>query len=135
MAIFTNDDKQPNGLKPGAATIIAQGTKIKGEIETDCHLHIDGDFDGNIRSKSTVLIGKSGLVKGEIYSSKLIVSGKFKGSTESEVVEIAPLGRFEGTITSTELIIEKKGVFVGESKLKGTQQATATQKNAPSKSV
>lgn len=135
MAIFTGDDKQPNGLgqKPGAATIIAQGTKIKGEINTDCHLHIDGELEGSIRSKSTVMIGKSGFVNGEVYANKLIVSGKLKGSTESESVEIASLGRFEGVITSTELVIEKKGVFIGESKIKG--QTPLASKNAPSKSL
>ena len=42
------------------------------------------------------MIGKSGFVNGEVYANKLIVSGKLKGSTESESVEIASLGRFEG---------------------------------------
>ncbi|MGX3043692.1 bactofilin family protein [Helicobacter sp. T3_23-1056] len=135
MAIFTSDDKQSNGIaaqKAGAATIIAQGTRIKGNITTDCHLHIDGEFEGKIDSKNTVMIGKSGQVDGEIYANKLVVSGKLKGLTESDTVEILSQGRFEGVITSTELVIEKKGVFIGESKLKGMQTAT---KNATSKSV
>ncbi|PAF43553.1 polymer-forming cytoskeletal protein [Helicobacter sp. 11S02596-1] len=119
MAIFTNDNKQPNGAgKMGPATIIAQGTKLKGEIHIDCHLHIDGEFEGNIHSKNTVMIGKTGLVSGEIYAQKLIVSGKFSGITESEVIEILPLGRIDGKIISSELVIERKGIFMGESKTK-----------------
>lgn len=120
MAIFTNDNKQPNGGtgKMGPATIIAQGTKLKGEINTDCHLHIDGEFEGNIHSKNTVMVGKSGVVSGEIYAQKLIVSGKFNGTTESEVVEILPLGRIDGKIITSELVIERKGIFMGESKTK-----------------
>ncbi len=136
MAIFTSDDKQSNGIaaqKAGAATIIAQGTRIKGNITTDCHLHIDGEFEGKIDSKNTVMIGKNGYVNGEIYANKLVVSGKLKGLTESDTVEISSQGRFEGVITSTELVIEKKGVFIGESKIKGMQQNTT--KNATSKSV
>lgn len=135
MAIFTSDDKQSNGVaaqKAGAATIIAQGTRIKGNITTDCHLHIDGEFEGKIDSKNTVMIGKNGQVDGEVYANKLVISGKLKGLTESDTVEISPQGRFEGVITSTELVIEKKGVFIGESKIKGMQSAT---KNATSKSV
>lgn len=135
MAIFTSDDKQSNGVaaqKAGAATIIAQGTRIKGDITTDCHLHIDGEFEGKIDSKNTVMIGKNGQVDGEVYANKLVVSGKLKGLTESDTVEISSQGRFEGVITSTELVIEKKGVFIGESKIKGMQSAT---KNATSKSV
>lgn len=135
MAIFTSDDKQSNGIaaqKAGAATIIAQGTRIKGNITTDCHLHIDGEFEGKIDSKNTVMIGKNGQVDGEVYANKLVVSGKLKGLTESDTVEISSQGRFEGVITSTELVIEKKGVFIGESKIKGMQSAA---KNATSKSV
>lgn len=135
MAIFTSDDKQSNGVaaqKAGAATIIAQGTRIKGNITTDCHLHIDGEFEGKIDSKNTVMIGKNGQVDGEVYANKLVISGKLKGLTESDTVEISSQGRFEGVITSTELVIEKKGIFIGESKIKGMQSAT---KNATSKSV
>lgn len=102
----------------GPATIIAQGTKLKGEINTDCHLHIDGEFEGNIHSKNTVMVGKSGVVSGEIYAQKLIVSGKFNGTTESEIVEILPLGRIDGKIITSELVIERKGIFMGESKTK-----------------
>ncbi|MCE3038451.1 bactofilin family protein [Helicobacter anatolicus] len=118
MAIFTSTDQQSNApIKGGAATIIAQGTKIKGDMHIDCHLHIDGDFEGNIYSKNTVMIGKTGNVLGNIFAQKLIVNGKFNGVTESSVVEILPTGRIEGRVITPEFVIERKGVFVGESKI------------------
>lgn len=80
-------------------------------------MHIDGEFEGNIHSKNTVMIGKSGIVKGDIYAQKLIVSGKFQGNTESNIVEIQPLGRIEGKVITPEFVIERKGIFVGESKI------------------
>ncbi len=138
MAIFVNDDKQPNGVVQksggGAATIIAQGTKIKGDIQATCHLHIDGEIDGVINSKSTVMIGKNGHFKGEVYANKLIVGGKFDGSTESDIVEIMPFGRFEGTIITPELVIEQKGIFIGESKIKPQTHKNDSNSNS-SKSV
>ncbi|MCE3036266.1 bactofilin family protein [Helicobacter anatolicus] len=118
MAIFTSTDQQSNApIKGGAATIIAQGTKIKGDMHIDCHLHIDGDFEGNIYSKNTVMIGKTGNVLGNIFAQKLIVNGKFNGVAESSVVEILPTGRIEGRVITPEFVIERKGVFVGESKV------------------
>lgn len=117
MAIFANDNQHANApVKGGPATIIAQGTQIKGEIHISCHLHIDGEFEGNIHSKSVVMIGKSGVVRGNIYAQKLIVSGKLQGDTESSVVEILPMGRIEGRVITPEFVIERKGIFVGESK-------------------
>ncbi|WP_121022149.1 bactofilin family protein [Helicobacter vulpis] len=115
MAIFTNDHKQAAN---GSATIIAQGTKLKGEINTDCHLHIDGEVEGMIHSSNTVVIGKNGVVVGDIFAPRLIVSGKFNGNAQADVIEIMPLGFVDGKIVSSELIIERKGILVGESRPK-----------------
>lgn len=113
MAVFANNDKQTDGAN--GATIISSGTKIKGEIHTQCHLHIDGDFEGAIHSSNTVNIGKNGVVNGEVFSEKLIVSGKLFGTVKSKIVEIMPHGKIDGKVSSHELVIERKGILTGES--------------------
>ncbi|WP_394909492.1 polymer-forming cytoskeletal protein [uncultured Helicobacter sp.] len=120
MAIFTNDNKQLDGSSStsGGATIIANGTRIKGEINIECRLHIDGDFEGTITSKDTVMIGRSGIVKGAINTNALVVAGKFIGDSVSNFLELKTHGRIEGTITTNELVVERKGVFIGESKVR-----------------
>ena len=117
MAIFVSDNKQLDGVSSssgGGATIIAQGTRIKGEINTDCRLHIDGEFEGNIHAKDVVMVGKSGVVRGDVRANSLIVSGRFIGNVSSNVLEIKPQGRVEGSVEVAEFIIERKGVFMGE---------------------
>ncbi|AFI03396.1 bactofilin family protein [Helicobacter cetorum] len=118
MAIFDNNNK-PVNTKAGPATIIAQGTKIKGELHLNCHLHVDGELEGKVESSSTVVIGQTGVIVGEIYANKLVVSGKFNGVIEAEIVEIMPLGHIDGKVSSQELVIERKGILVGESRPKG----------------
>ncbi|PUD56723.1 polymer-forming cytoskeletal family protein [Helicobacter pylori] len=120
MAIFDNNNKSANA-KTGPATIIAQGTKIKGELHLDYHLHIDGELEGVVHSKSVVVIGQTGSVVGEIFANKLVVSGKFTGTVEAEVVEIMPLGRLDGKISSQELVVERKGILIGETRPKNIQ--------------
>ncbi|WQU73910.1 polymer-forming cytoskeletal protein [Helicobacter pylori] len=120
MAIFDNNNKSANA-KTGPATIIAQGTKIKGELHLDYHLHVDGELEGVVYSKSTVVIGQTGSVVGEIFANKLVVSGKFTGTVEAEVVEIMPLGRLDGKISSQELVVERKGILIGETRPKNLQ--------------
>lgn len=115
MAFFTTDNKQPNGKETGAATIIAVNTRFKGEISTDCHFHTDGEFEGVIRSKNTVMVGKTGIITGDVFAQKLIISGKVVGNVEAKAIEILANGRLEGTIASDELVIERKGVFIGQS--------------------
>lgn len=91
-------------------------------------MHIDGEFEGNINSKNTVLIGKSGVVNGEIKAERVIVGGNFKGSVDSECIEILPNGKIDGIIICNELYIEKKGIFVGESKIKSTSESKELKK-------
>lgn len=82
----------------------------------DCHLHIDGELEGVVHSKSAVVIGQTGSVVGEIFANKLVVNGKFTGTVEAEVVEIMPLGRLDGKISSQELVVERKGILIGETR-------------------
>ena len=96
----------------------------------DCNLYIDGEFEGSIHSKKLVTIGKSGKVRGEIHTNHLIVQGNVEGSVESERLEIMAAGRVIGSILSSELVIEAKGHFEGESKIKNKQM-----KNQPVNTV
>ena len=114
MSIFS----KPNKLSGGGATIIAKGTKVRGEMDLECTLHIDGVFDGIIHSKSMVTIGKSGVVNGEIYANKVIVNGAFSGMVDSEFIEILAEGKVTGKVVAKEFMIEKRGVFEGESRVK-----------------
>nr|WP_231283042.1 polymer-forming cytoskeletal protein [Helicobacter cetorum] len=88
-------------------------------MHLNCHLHVDGELEGKVESSSTVVIGQTGVIVGEIYANKLVVSGKFNGVIEAEIVEIMPLGHIDGKVSSQELVIERKGILVGESRPKG----------------
>lgn len=78
-------------------------------------MHIDGEFDGVIHSNNTVNIGKNGVVRGDVFSEKLVVSGKMLGNVKSKIVEIMPYGKIDGKVSSHELVIERKGILTGES--------------------
>lgn len=113
MAIFDKTSSTSNNSE--GATIIAECSTIHGEIDTTCSVHIDGKINGSIKSTTVVTIGKSGKVKGEIYSRDLIVSGLFEGTADCNTIEILPNGHIKGKIITNELIIEKQGFFEGES--------------------
>jgi len=99
-------------------TVIAKGTRVVGEIEISSKLHIDGEIEGKINSKSVVTIGSDGLVKGEIISQKLLVSGQMEGNCDCESIEILAKGKITGDIISSNLVIESNGFFEGTSKIK-----------------
>lgn len=68
-------------------------------------------------------IGKSGIITGEIVANKVITSGNFTGVVEADMVEILPDGKIFGKVISSEFVIENKGIFEGESKIKNAQKS------------
>ncbi len=77
-------------------------------------------MEGKIHSSHEVSIGHKGRVVGEIITNNLIVQGSIEGSVDASRVEIKEGGRIKGSIVSSEFIIEPKGLFEGESKIKSS---------------
>ncbi len=98
-----------------------------------CNLYVDGSFEGTINSQNEINVGKNGHIKGELTAKRLVVQGLIEGSIDAERVEIKAAGRVSGTIESSELVIESKGIFEGNSIVKNIQPVlSATKKIASS---
>jgi len=119
MAIFNNGDSQHQSTKTDSSTtIITVGSVIKGEMNLSCNLYVDGEFEGTINSQNEINVGKHGHVKGDVTTKRLVVQGCVEGNISADKVEIKSAGRVNGTIESTDLIIESKGIFEGSSVVK-----------------
>ena len=119
MAIFNKND---NVSKATSTTIISKGTKIKGDLEVNDKLHIEGEVEGNIVCKSNVSVGKGGKVKGELIAKELILNGELYGKADTDKIEIEKNGKLFGDIVVKDFIIEEGGVFQGNSTLKTTSE-------------
>jgi cytoskeletal protein CcmA (bactofilin family) len=122
MAFF-NSSRVAAGIS-STTTIIAHGTAIKGDIQLKCHLHIDGEIEGKVQTIGNVVIGKSGVAKGDICAKNISISGQFEGSINGDSVRVLEGGKLFGKVTSKELIIESNAMFEGESKLNVEQTHT-----------
>ncbi|SMP86308.1 protein CcmA, bactofilin family [Epsilonproteobacteria bacterium SCGC AD-308-P11] len=119
MAIFNSSNSEHQGTKTDTTTtIITVGSTIKGEMNLTCNLYVDGEFEGVINSQKDVNIGKQGHIKGEIVTQRLVVQGYVEGTVNAQRVEIKAGGKLNGTVESTELVIEAKGIFEGTSVVK-----------------
>ena len=88
-----------------------------------CNLYVDGEFEGVINSQKDVNIGKNGRVKGDVSTQRLVVQGYIEGTINAHRVEIKAAGRVNGSIESSELVIEAKGIFEGNSIVKQANTA------------
>ena len=95
-------------------------------MNLSCNLYVDGEFEGTIHSNKEINIGKNGHIKGDVSTNRLVIQGYIEGSINATRVEIKANGRVNGTIESSELIIEAKGIFEGSNVVKDTANVPAT---------
>ena len=97
---------------------IGPESSFQGEFVVKGMLRIDGLVQGRVNADS-VLLGKSGVVKGEVKAQKIIVGGKVEGSLWSEgVVEINATGKVQGDIFTNKLSVTEGGEFNGRIEMK-----------------
>lgn len=97
-------------------TVIAKGTRITGQVNTDALLLIDGNVDGDVHSTTEVSIGANGHFKGNIQACHLIVNGHLEGTVRCDKMEILKNGLVKGEVNLKEFTIEPGGRFFGESR-------------------
>jgi cytoskeletal protein CcmA (bactofilin family) len=69
-----------NDYDTNTINTIGSGTTLKGDLISDGDFRIVGKVWGSINSKGKVVIGKNGLVEGDIVCKNADVSGKLVGS-------------------------------------------------------
>lgn len=97
-------------------TVIAQGTRFKGEISCPDQLFVLGGMEGDIDCGGMVRIGNKGVVQGNIFARKVILEGTVQGDIKSaEYVEIKPSGRLIGNLNAAKIRLFAGCIFEGES--------------------
>jgi len=130
MAMFRreSENKPPSPAPPGAAAaerraasaLIAPGCRVTGSIGGNADVQIDGELEGQIRLETTVTIGPSGVVRGDITARIVRIGGKVIGSVRgSERVEVLPSGQLEGDVAAPRVVISEGAFFKGKVEMTG----------------
>ncbi|GIX41932.1 MAG: cell division protein [Leptospiraceae bacterium] len=97
-----------------AETIFEEGTYFHGVLEFEKPLLINGFFEGEIRSKGTLIIGEKGKVKANIKAGTVIVGGEVIGNIEAyQKIEMLNTGKIIGNIRTAKLFIAEGVIFDG----------------------
>jgi cytoskeletal protein CcmA (bactofilin family) len=103
-------------IEPDNNTInlIGAGTDIKGDVESAGDIRIDGTLKGNLKTKGKVVIGTTGLVKGEVNCKNSDVEGKVEGKIiVQELLSLKATSMINGDISAKRLAIEPGAKFTG----------------------
>jgi len=101
-----------------APNIIASGTFIKGDIESEGDFRIEGKIIGSVKAKGKIVIGETGSFEGEIYCTNADISGDVNARLEvNEGLILRASSKFSGDVITKKIAIETGAVFSGTCKM------------------
>ncbi len=104
-------------------TVIGADSSLHGELQSKGTVRIDGTFEGNIQA-DCVIVGESGLIRGDVASRETTVGGRVEGSIScGESVEITSRGQVRGDVTTPRLSVAEGGLFEGRSHMLKASEA------------
>jgi len=119
MAMFAGKDskKEVENLTQ-ISTIIGKGTIISGDIESSGNIRIEGKVIGNVKAKSKVVLGDSGIIEGNVHAVNAEIAGEIKGILEaSEMVVVKQTGHVNGDIITQKLTVDSGATINGSTKM------------------
>lgn len=127
-------ERSGNGLAPDAViSIIGPGMKVIGDCETDGTIRIEGLVQGSVRAAKAVVIGKDGLVAGDVVTQDAVVSGRVKGTLTAESrLELQATCEIEGEVRTRRMQLEEGAVLNGTVEM-GVSSAEARPRAADAK--
>lgn len=109
MALLKKDgdkvDTRSNGSE-AALSILAAGLRITGDIETTGTLKIDGRIDGSIVGARQLMLGRNGVVHGNVQAGEVVIGGLVDGSiVANERLELQNSAVVNGDIDTKSIVV------------------------------
>lgn len=113
---------KPNEIN-GQPNKIEASTRITGEIKSNANFRIDGYLKGSISTSGKVVIGKEGVIEGNIKCLNADIEGKFNGKIEaSEILNLKSTAVIEGEVQISKLIVEAGANFNAKCSMKNVSE-------------
>ncbi|MBC7469786.1 MAG: polymer-forming cytoskeletal protein [Ramlibacter sp.] len=105
--------------QPPIKSLIAQGSRIEGNLRFTDGLRVDGEVFGDLRASpeqpSILVISEEAVVQGAIDADHVIINGSVKGPVNArELLELQPRARIEGDVTYKALEMHQGAVIAGQ---------------------
>lgn len=110
-----NRSSLSNSSNPSTLNTLQNGTTIKGDIQADGDIRIDGVLDGDLVSKAKFIIGPTGIVNGTAVCRTAVIEGKFDGNLQvADLLEVRDTANIQGEVTYGKLKIDPGAGFEGK---------------------
>jgi cytoskeletal protein CcmA (bactofilin family) len=117
--------------QPAIKSLIAEGSRITGNITFTDGLRIDGEVHGDViannENASLLVISDSAMVLGSVTADHIIVNGIVKGPVHAQqMLELQPKARIEGDVQYAALEMHQGALITGQLRplLEGEEKPT-----------
>jgi cytoskeletal protein CcmA (bactofilin family) len=106
--------------QPPIKSLIAQGTRIEGNMKFNEGLRVDGEVFGDIQSSpedagSMLVISEQAVVQGAIAADHVIINGTVRGPVHArELLELQPKAKIEGDVSYVSLEMHQGATISGQ---------------------
>lgn len=95
-------------------SIIGPGMTIVGDCQTDGSVRVEGSVEGSIKAGKAVVVGKQGLVTGDIATQDAVISGRVQGTlVAASRLELQATAHIEGEVHTRRMQLEEGAVLNG----------------------
>ncbi len=121
-----SDKKNKQQMEPTASqNRINEGTILKGDIQSNGFFRIDGVIDGNVKTPSKVVIGKTGVITGTLTCENADIEGRFEGNLDvSGTLTLKATAQIKGEVVVGKLAVEPGATFNASCVMKGSEKET-----------
>ena len=118
-----SDKKEKKKLEPSTGqNRINEGTQIKGDINSTGFFRIDGHINGNVKTPSKVVIGKSGIIIGTLICEEADIEGSFEGNLDvNKTLTLRSSAKITGEVLVGKLAVEPGAIFNATCIMKGSK--------------
>jgi cytoskeletal protein CcmA (bactofilin family) len=105
---------------------------LKGDISSTGFFRIDGIVEGNVKTPSKVVLGKTGVIIGTLTCENADIEGKFEGNLQvSGTLSLRSSAIIEGDVTVGKLAVEPGATMNASCVMQdGKQKITSTSSQA-----
>lgn len=97
-----------------SVNLIAKNTVIKGDIECKGDFRLEGTLEGKLVCEGKVVIGETGVIKGELICRNADIAGKLQADvTVSDLLHLRTTCHLTGNIATHHLSVDVGAYFSG----------------------
>jgi cytoskeletal protein CcmA (bactofilin family) len=121
--------KSKNAI-PNTPNQINEGTSVIGNMECEGHIRIDGNLEGEVRTRGKLVVGPKGKVSGNVFCNQLELIGTLTGNANVDEHSSLKTGCvLKGDIQTQTLSVEQGAVFQGNCSMGSPKHSGKNPKN------